>query len=409
MNRLQACVGLVNPGAQLDFIVKGNREPDKHWRTIAQELGIDVNAVTNCLADGQGDAVLEEDIAVSNRWRVRYSPTLFLNGQEFEGEYNSLAIFKEICRLLPDGGEFPPCVNPPQTLTVQDNLGEDRCGAERGRSAALEGSVDEREIEATVITYPRSTISNVERIVRGIKKFYPNAKIEYVPYETEKATQLIKKYEIEWLPAYLLPLSISQTKAAAEIESMSYKVKDRWVMSVLNTRPTICLKRKVEPNVLDFYYQPTVKTAFEFLLQMVDVVEQRNPNTTKTRVRFKPFLGMDPSLPVDQHAGTPGYEESLRHIAILENFPEHFVPYIRAREQGPESTYWEDYVAKAGLPPLEVKRLAQSMEMKRILYENSMDHADFEQPTPVLFVYNNIELLLFSSQNEFDIFMRNLP
>jgi len=65
--------------------------------------------------------------------------------------------------------------------------------------------------------------------------------------------------------------------------------------------------------------------------------------------------------------GAPELEEDRRQIAIKSFYPEKYASYLRIRGNSLGTSYWEEPLEAAGLDPNEIKRLSKTDEVSRLL------------------------------------------
>lgn len=66
------------------------------WKTVAQENGIDVNEINDCL-DTEAETLLEEEYNLNQQYKVRGSPTMFINDKSYNGGRSPEAYKTAIC------------------------------------------------------------------------------------------------------------------------------------------------------------------------------------------------------------------------------------------------------------------------------------------------------------------------
>jgi glutaredoxin len=77
---------------------------DECWREAANTAGVDVAKVEKCVSD-EGVELMREDEQVGNKYGVRGSPTLIINGQRYSGARSSEAFKQAICSAFIEAPE----------------------------------------------------------------------------------------------------------------------------------------------------------------------------------------------------------------------------------------------------------------------------------------------------------------
>ncbi|MDD3735155.1 MAG: thioredoxin domain-containing protein [Candidatus Pacebacteria bacterium] len=70
---------------------------DKCWKQVADKLGIKTSVIEKCAYGDDGLNLLKEDEKLVEKYQVAGSPTLIINGQEYQGERDSESYKEAIC------------------------------------------------------------------------------------------------------------------------------------------------------------------------------------------------------------------------------------------------------------------------------------------------------------------------
>lgn len=97
---IQLCVKEHSPSKWLDYLycrsTKGIKGID--WKTCANEVGVDVNAVQTCFDGGEGAGLLREDIKIADGLGVGASPTWFTNNRYQFGGIDANTVKTQFCQ-----------------------------------------------------------------------------------------------------------------------------------------------------------------------------------------------------------------------------------------------------------------------------------------------------------------------
>jgi glutaredoxin len=118
---LQLCVNKLAPAKTLDFIICQNKNPraiDSNWKDCAKEVGVNQEKLSACADSDEAKMLLVASFEEAKTRKVTGSPTMFLNGQPYQGgrksrdflraACNTFASAKpEVCKNIPE----PPVVN----------------------------------------------------------------------------------------------------------------------------------------------------------------------------------------------------------------------------------------------------------------------------------------------------------
>jgi len=70
---------------------------DKCWKEVVNKLDIKIDIIEKCAYSREGINLLKEDEKLVNEYQIAGSPTLIINGQEYQGERNPEAYKEAIC------------------------------------------------------------------------------------------------------------------------------------------------------------------------------------------------------------------------------------------------------------------------------------------------------------------------
>jgi len=123
---IQVCAMNQNPGKYFDFILcqnKDNKNIDTNWEQCATENGLNVNKLKDCWQGEEGKKLLTENIKASEENSVTGSPTILINGVNYQGQRTAEAFKQGIC----SGFNTQPS-ECSQTLTTQTATASGNCG-----------------------------------------------------------------------------------------------------------------------------------------------------------------------------------------------------------------------------------------------------------------------------------------
>lgn len=115
----------------LDFVACQNDDNPKsvhtNWKTCGEQLGLDTAALETCISGSEGQELLAASFAASDAKGATGSPTIYLDGQEYQGGRKSNDFLRAVCGTYGDDAptacsEIPA---PPKVAAVF--LGDERC------------------------------------------------------------------------------------------------------------------------------------------------------------------------------------------------------------------------------------------------------------------------------------------
>ncbi len=206
-DKIQACAQKHYPNNFMNFVVcmnKNARQIPDNWESCAEEIGYDVSALKECYEGEEGEELLRETAQKTANLMVRASPTMFINDEQYSGNLDGISIKRALCAEL---NNHPSCAEVPEPVSV---------GLVAVTSSAC-ASCDTADIIATS------------------KRLFPGLEVEEVEAESKAGKQIIEKYSLEKLPAYIFGKKINKTytwknnpdiKTAFENVGGNYKLLD---------------------------------------------------------------------------------------------------------------------------------------------------------------------------------------
>ncbi|MBU2637854.1 MAG: DsbA family protein [Nanoarchaeota archaeon] len=88
----QLCAMKISPENYMDYIVCQNKElrdASSNWEKCAKEVNIDSTALNICFEGKEGETLLAKSFAWAESLNVKSSPTIFINGEQYNGKRTS--------------------------------------------------------------------------------------------------------------------------------------------------------------------------------------------------------------------------------------------------------------------------------------------------------------------------------
>jgi len=126
----QLCTLEVAPEAFLDMVACQNEDPrsiGSNWERCASDLGIDGQAISECMNGSLGQELLAASFARSAHRGAQSSPTIFLQGKPYMGGRSTMALMRGICGSF-DANAPAACADVPEPVVVEAIfLSDTRC------------------------------------------------------------------------------------------------------------------------------------------------------------------------------------------------------------------------------------------------------------------------------------------
>ena len=205
---VQLCAIEHNPDTYLDMLTCMNENANnipENWESCAEDNGLDVEAIRECYNGDEGIELAEESAAKAADQGATASPTLFLNGEKYQGSRSTEDFMRAICNeyeTRPDA-----CSDIPEPTAVS----------------------------LTIVNDERCDNCDTSRMETVMRNLFPGVQAETYDVSSDKGQELVETYNLEMAPSYILGPKVTETKswknqqqihvAFEEIDG-SYKLKD---------------------------------------------------------------------------------------------------------------------------------------------------------------------------------------
>ncbi|MFP4119092.1 MAG: thioredoxin domain-containing protein [Candidatus Woesearchaeota archaeon] len=185
-NIVQLCAGEHAPEKHLEFIQCMNENQDNipdNWKSCAQDLNMPIDNIKSCYEGEKGKELLRTSLEKAQDADASASPTIFINGEEYNGGREELDFKRAFCSEF---GENKPdaCADIPEAI----------------------------KFEMTVVNADDCENCNPEQIVATTKQLFPGVEIREVKATSEEGEKLIQKYDLEKAPSYIFAPEVTGTE-----------------------------------------------------------------------------------------------------------------------------------------------------------------------------------------------------
>lgn len=372
-NLLQICASEIKPEKAGDFILcinKNWREIPKGWEACADTAGIDKKALGACKDGEQGKKLLAASFEKAEKAGVRGSPSIQLNGADYNGRRVGDGLLRGICKAFEEGKAPKKCANLPAPPKVQAIvLSDERCKDE-------ECAVD-------------PIIKNLEQVFEGLE-------VNKIDWKDDEAKKIYKEAALSALPAVLFDDSVEKDEEA-------FKRMTRWLDTAGSYR-SLRLGAKHNPeaeicdNAVDDTGNGAVDCADETCKQtMVCREEKKNrldvfvmsqcPYGVMALNAMKGVLdafGNDlnfgihyiaserPDGEFDALHGPPEVAENIRQLCAIKHYSKSnkFMDYIWCRNENIRSDDWKSCTGDNGIATKVIEKCQSGPEGKKLLSED---------------------------------------
>ncbi|HOC98297.1 MAG TPA: hypothetical protein PKH54_00010 [Myxococcota bacterium] len=367
---LQICTGKHQPEFMFGMIICMNQNPDEipaNFDSCAVELKMPVETVRACADGPEGKILLLESFKYSDEKGVKGSPTIFIDGTEYEGLPTVLGLLRGLCEKI---GQPAPetCASLPPPVSIQ----------------------------LTVITDSRcpDCAKFVEVAPAQIRKMFPGVEtvvLDYMTDEGKEAYKVLAKTPFRFLPAFLFEKKVQEDPAFAQIAAYMMEVGEQLLLNFdasFDPEAEICdngtdddgngkadckddsckgtLFCAVEkPKKLEVFVMSQCPYGAEAILSMREVLEAfgRDIDFSIRFLASEPFAGQFQSL-----HGPAEVAEDMRQLCAIKYYAKgrKYLDYLYCRAADFQSEEWEK-CATGGIRAEVIRKCAEGDMGRKLL------------------------------------------
>ncbi len=259
--RIQILVREYLPERFMDYLslwLRSDEETD--WRQIARGAGIAPEMIDTWLQAGEAEALLAADIARGEELGIDASPTLLIEGREYEGILQSSQLPRSLCEALELDSDFcrdlPRCFSDldcPQPLTYCQNGGtrEAKCVPRPDTPVTL-----------TVLSDRLCQTCVSPLILDSARYLLPRLSVQTIEIESASGESLAEALGVDRLPIYLFDFKIQDASPVFErLEPILIRTDFGYLVDpAIHERP-LFWKRPIERDALDLWLHPGEPTS----------------------------------------------------------------------------------------------------------------------------------------------------
>lgn len=425
-NIVQACVGELYPEDQLNFILAWNGAPETDYKNLAAFYKLDSQKIDQCITEGRGREIIVSTIPRKKELGITGSPTIYLDGKEFEEHRSSLGLVDAICAIRTADPDFKDtCRHKPASLTYTDASlqGQGSCGP--GQAAGqpamdqagpddlqigfFSGIKDKNPLEIIVIEDKTIQAPYFEQIKSLINKPLPKAKIRTVSFPSPEADKLIRKHKIQWLPAMLFEDEFAKSPIYKAAKGLFNDVGGMFVANPVHFGATRKISRPLTENTLDIYYLPFDQASWQVIPVIAEAITAPQVRKKTSIIRLLPALSIDEDFSKQIEQGDEKAQEAMRQAVVASAYPDKLAAYLTERFKDLNNADWSAAAVKAGIVPEEISEMMMDDQVKKQVFLNSVSFDDLGVLVNLAFVKNNQELRVVGGKEQFDELINSLP
>lgn len=214
------------------------------------------------------------------------------------------------------------------------------------------------KIDAVLISDSTCSRCATKATTKLLKELFLGIQFKVLNYEDSEARQLIERYHIESLPAFILPAAIKEHTQYKQIAQFVTEQDNKIILKKELAGIFLYLKRKEIPKQIDFFLNMDDGETLKHL-------ETLNNFSRANKVNLALHFFISPQGSAEQNR-----ENIKLALAVKKLYPAKFFDYLLIRLKNFHSIYWVDTLDKLGLDYKKVRNLAKSNTIEEALKEN---------------------------------------
>lgn len=377
----QVCIQGKFKGKFVDYLSCVNKDISSvagTWEGCARDAGIDAEAVRACSTGAEGKSLLTASFKASDDVGASGSPTMFLNGQPYQGGRDALSFQRALCQGLKS---HPECLSMPECAADAD------CAAQDGKESSCQGGKcvygDAVMVELTILNDKRCSSCDTSSIVATTRKYFPGTVVREVDASSDEGKALVGKYQLKFAPSYLFGKSLEEASmwvAEPRIRGSFAATSDGYRLLDEATGASFWLDEKARAAQVASMgitlgdNKPTVNL----------FVMSQCPYGVQAEAAMKPVLdalGDSVEFKLDFIAGDNGdgtfkslhgqaeADEDIRQLCIKKLAPKKLMDYVMCQNKDARNVAanWEKCASEVGVDKDQLKSCAEGAEGKELM------------------------------------------
>lgn len=378
----QLCAMKIAPEKYMDYIVCQNkdiRNAAANAETCAASAGIDFSELNACFEGAEGKQLLTESFAKANAAQAQGSPTIIVNGNDYNSGRDALSFQKEICKYArwhSECSEMPECTADTDCVAQPDKEG--KCDASKCTYS------DPVQFEVVVVNDAKcGTACDTTGALQTTKALFKGANIRTVDVSSDEGKKLVSELGLLKAPAYLFGSSVTESttwKARPDLAS-AFEQKGAW-MKLLDQ--AVGANWWIDQKARNDYLKGLGITSGDNKPTLNLFVMSQCPYGVQAEDALKPVLdlfGDKIDFQLDYIVSDNGdgtfnslhgqaeTDEDIRQLCAKKIAPAKYLNYIACqnKEYSNVAGNWEKCAAEAGIDRAALKTCAEGADGKALL------------------------------------------
>lgn len=371
-NKFEICAFKYSPDKAMDVVVcmaNDMRNIPGNFDKCATDNGVDPAPIKACAEGQEGTDLLSASYKASKEKGARGSPSMFLNGEKYQGGRNEMDFMRAIC------GAFK---------TAKPDVCKD--------------IPEPKKIPVTVLSDKRCAKCAPDRIVGQLKNMFPGLEVKTLDYADAEGKALydgLKDKGVKLLPAFLFAPSVAEDPGFEQVKRFvvdagEYKLLQ--VGSKFDPTAEICDNqidddgdslvdcaddscagqaecREDKPKQLDVFVMSQCPFGVKALNALPEVIQAFAEDGITVNINF--IANENPDGTFKALHGQPEVDENIRELCAIKHYPENhkYMEYILCRNKDIRNADWKA-CATNGIDPVVIEKCFMEGEGKALHSEN---------------------------------------
>jgi len=372
-DKYQICTIKYAPEKYMDVIVcmaNDARNIPQNFEQCATAAQVDPAPIKACAEGQEGTTLLSASFAASKEKGARGSPTLFMNGEKYQGGRNEMDFLRAIC------GAYQP----------------------QNKPEACNSIPEPTKIPVTVLSDKRCTRCFPDRIVGQLKNMFPGLEVTMLDYADPAGRALydsLKDKGVKLLPAFLFAPAVAQDPGFEQIKRFIVDAGEYKLLQVgakFDPTAEICDNqidddgdtlidcaddncagqaecREEMAKRLDLFVMSQCPFGVKALNALPEVLAAFKADGISLNINF--IAEELPDGTFKSLHGQPEVDEDIRELCAITHYPtdNKFMEYILCRNQDIRNANWQA-CAVNGIEASVIETCATGEEGHKLLSEN---------------------------------------
>jgi hypothetical protein len=336
--------------------------------------------------------------------RINTSPTIFINNSRYRDNIHTLAFLKEFCGYLdPQGKKIVDCKRLPECIDDNECERPGMVGIckNKGQKKAVCNYKRAKAVKLNVLYDPSTMTAEVNRVIGYLKTITPGMQEVRIDYQTEQGRELVNRYRIKRIPAYLYDQYLPQVERFAQIRDRVIRTREYYLLNPRFFGGNRYIHRKPVPGRIDIFTSPLDPRGNGAVREIMGFLLSKGSPSPKVTVSFHHMLTSNIRDRKNTPLGMVEEEEALRRIALEIYHPKLLYPYLLAWAKHKSSGYWEEPLADVWLVHQQIKAQSQNEAVRKRFEEDQLLLEGIEINQPLIVLVNNQEVVEVMNSDAF--------